>query len=45
MAEYLQRPSFLQAIPAGHEPRPAAFGQSTPPRLPRPMVHHPGRAQ
>lgn len=44
MAEYLQRPSFLQAIPVGHEPRPASFGQSSPPRPPRPMAHHPGRA-
>lgn len=43
MAEILQRPSFLQAIPPGGEPRPATFGQAAAPRPPRALTHHPGR--
>lgn len=43
MAENLQRPSFLQAIPPVHEPRPAAFGHAGGPRPPRPPAWQPRR--
>lgn len=43
MAENLQRPSFLQAIPPVHEPRPAAFGHPGAPRPPRPPAWQPRR--
>jgi flagellar assembly protein FliH len=43
MAENLQRPSFLQAIPPVHDPRPAAFGHAGGPRPPRPPAWQPRR--
>jgi flagellar assembly protein FliH len=43
VAENLQRPSFLQAIPPGHDPRPAAFAHAGGPRPPRPPAYHPRR--
>ncbi len=39
MADDLQRPSFLQAIPPVQDPRPAAFGHPGGPR-PRPPTFH-----
>jgi len=43
VAENLQRPSFLQAIPPVHEPRAAVFGHAGAPRPPRPPAWQPRR--
>ncbi len=45
MSENLQRPSFLQAIPPVHDPRPAAFGQPGAPRPARPPAWQPRRPE